>query len=431
VVYGDDLYALTTLNLAMNTVPAERLQWVVPGALPPRCLRLDGESDGSSDSAGVVAERVAEAVAAAGVKVRTGTTLVSVTDHGDGTARVVMESGEGGEVQLDARVVLAADRRDVGRRFFAAANDAGLVYDGRLVVDHNFCTAEPSVFAAGTVVKYSRRYRAPHLHERYNSVEVGAVLGQTLLRVVDPLADPEAIGGSLEAMHEDAALARGPTFLPTMSRPKSVYARLPGRLYYLHGRLPDVDMGKSGEEMVTDIVGEDGKPQFLRLTIDRYGRLARLVYLGTQPVECRNLLSIVGRHVSLLNGLSRDFKDKHITDLVTFLRGDWATALYHDRFDALAAEIAEGLQRDPAIASLLSSVKDAAGGGAGDILLSKKRADASGAGGSNLPPSTKRSIETQLIEFLRSNRGSLPMYYLPGFPLGPTVVLRQPSQPST
>ncbi len=45
------------------------------------------------------------------------------------------------------------------RSTFEAINSNSLVYDGRLVVDHNFCTNDPSVYAAGVITKFSRRYR--------------------------------------------------------------------------------------------------------------------------------------------------------------------------------------------------------------------------------------------------------------------------------
>lgn len=41
------------------------------------------------------------------------------------------------------------------------------------------------------------------------------------------------------------------------------------------------------------------------VTVDRHGRLARLTYVGGGSVETGNLVTLVGRHTSFLNGLVR------------------------------------------------------------------------------------------------------------------------------
>ena len=55
-----------------------------------------------------------------------------------------------------------------------ALNDNALVYDGRLVVNSCFQTNDPSVLAAGSLAKYSRRYGKQLPLEAYNAREVGA-----------------------------------------------------------------------------------------------------------------------------------------------------------------------------------------------------------------------------------------------------------------
>lgn len=51
---------------------------------------------------------------------------------------------------------------------------AGLVFDGRLVINPRFHTNDPYVFAAGTITKYSRKFQAELFeHKYYNSIEIG------------------------------------------------------------------------------------------------------------------------------------------------------------------------------------------------------------------------------------------------------------------
>ena len=53
-------------------------------------------------------------------------------------------------------------------------------------------------------------------------------------------------------------------------------------------------------------------------------------------------------------------------------------------------------------------------GGKSAEEVTKIRSDAIGPQGSALAPSTRRTVETHVLEFLRANRKMLPMYFLPG-----------------
>ena len=156
-------------------------------------------------------------------------------------------------MRLDARLLVAGDRRAVDERFFNAVNDCGLVYDGRLVVNHHFCTTDPSVFAGGTVTKFSRRYRAALPMQAFNSAEVGAAAAASVLRIVDPLQHAAAVAAGDPMVIEGpaAAAGRGSHLLPEFKSAKVVSAVLPGGLHWMHGRLPRYDLGKSGRTMST------------------------------------------------------------------------------------------------------------------------------------------------------------------------------------
>jgi hypothetical protein len=107
-----------------------------------------------------------------------GSSAASGSAEGDGSARGFSfgsdskeEAGEGGTalaplpthetVHVRASLLLCAGERDVDPRFFKAVNDCGIVYDGRLVVDHRFVATDPAIYGGGSVAKFSRRYRAP------------------------------------------------------------------------------------------------------------------------------------------------------------------------------------------------------------------------------------------------------------------------------
>ena len=67
-----------------------------------------------------------------------------------------------------------------------AINDACLVFDERLVIDHNFRTNDVCVRAAGPLTKFARRYHADDwTHAVFNSKEIGVELANGMLNVFD------------------------------------------------------------------------------------------------------------------------------------------------------------------------------------------------------------------------------------------------------
>ncbi|KAK7247912.1 cilia and flagella associated protein [Aureococcus anophagefferens] len=104
-------------------------------------------------------------------------------------------------VDAECGILLGADAgRDITSDLFLAVNEAGLVYDGRLVVDAQFRTTDKSIYAGGRHTEVlerapprdaARRRRPTALyHERYNSLELGAHLARCVLDRLDPRVDP-------------------------------------------------------------------------------------------------------------------------------------------------------------------------------------------------------------------------------------------------
>lgn len=151
-------------------------------------------------------------------------------------------------VVLRAALLLCADERDVDPRFFRAVNDCGVVYDGRLVVDHRFVATDPSIYGGGSVAKFSRKYRAALALQKFDSREVGAAVAASVL------ADLDATSGvASDAAVLDGKAASLAALLPRFSRPKAVRALLPGGLHYVSARLPLYDIGVTGKEISSHV----------------------------------------------------------------------------------------------------------------------------------------------------------------------------------
>jgi thioredoxin reductase len=64
------------------------------------------------------------------------------------------------ELEIECRVLITAGHKDVDQDVFMSIHNNGLVYNGRLIVDKNFQTTDPSIFAAGSLCEFSGRYKA-------------------------------------------------------------------------------------------------------------------------------------------------------------------------------------------------------------------------------------------------------------------------------
>jgi hypothetical protein len=175
----------------------------------------------------------------------------------------------------------------------------------------------------------------------------------------------------------------------------------------------------------------------------RYGRLSELCYCGTEPVEGVNLGSLVGLHSSYLNGLRRRAEEEASGSqvpgggipgrcLVDFFRQEWALALVHEEFPALASALRaallqgrEGSGPDPSVEALCasmeqimaSSLEEEAGSQADpelrdaiDCVVASAAAEGVGVGGSKLGPEAKDTVKKMVALFLKANAPLLPTY---------------------
>jgi hypothetical protein len=95
------------------------------------------------------------------------------------------------ELELQCRVLISAGHKDVDGDVFNSIHNNGLVYNGRLIVDKNFQTTDPSIFAAGPLCEFSGRYKAisqgrPLRMDRYNGREMGSRLARSVFDIYDP-----------------------------------------------------------------------------------------------------------------------------------------------------------------------------------------------------------------------------------------------------
>lgn len=81
-------------------------------------------------------------------------------NQGEGEQVVQKKRRKKNELELQCRVLITAGHKDVDGDVFNSIHNNGLVYNGRLIVDKNFQTTDPSIFASGPLCEFSGRYKA-------------------------------------------------------------------------------------------------------------------------------------------------------------------------------------------------------------------------------------------------------------------------------
>lgn len=135
-------------------------------------------------------------------------------------------------LELDCLCFFMYAVRSVSQRTIMAIGNAGLVFDGKLVINNQCQTNDPSIYAAGSFTKYSRRYFADHLsHCYFNNTEIGQDLGRRLRLKLTSI--PDEIDTALIDLH-----CSNENLVPIYKDPLMTFCTFPGGLSYLYIRKP-------------------------------------------------------------------------------------------------------------------------------------------------------------------------------------------------
>ncbi|XP_076650286.1 LOW QUALITY PROTEIN: cilia- and flagella-associated protein 61, partial [Halictus rubicundus] len=274
-------------------------------------------------------------------------------------ALVLRSKGSIKIVRCDA--LIAFHEKTIDPKIFLAFCKAGLMYDGMLVIDSEFRTNDPFVFAAGNSTKYSRKfYAASWEHRYYNSVEIGERVS-TAEHTISPHTNAirlrswrrlRSIIVKQQRYGEKAVKpCKRKKYFPFSSfrAPNIVACTLPGGYRYLHVRKPGkIPMSKHPNPLDTSVSYRDGTEMvtgscdseigYFRLRLDRYDIVETITCFSREDFEVHQMIRLYGKHESLLNELKTRFQDSLISDFFAYFREPWATALFIDRFDCLRME---------------------------------------------------------------------------------------------
>ncbi|KAL2726660.1 cilia- and flagella-associated protein 61-like isoform X2 [Vespula squamosa] len=302
--------------------------------------------------------------------------------------------------------------KEIDINCFLAICRAGLVFDGRLVINPQFRTNDPFVFAAGNITKYSRKFQAELFeHKYYNGVEIGEKLGKIIRKMVDVYQ--ESRGRYINFDRSKSCL-----LLPEFRSPIIVSCILPGNFYYLHVINPGQKLSRDlivkqsfyGDILVTGTcLSEIG---YFRLRINIRNMVESVTCCSKKNFEVNDLISLYGKHDSMLNEVKYRFRNSLIVDFYAYFREPWAMALFYDRFECLRVENR---------ATLLSKTNASGNSLVEDSLRALLKFDGEKISEKDRDSIRKKyigsvyqqEIENSVVDFLQFSEEDLPVYCTP------------------
>jgi hypothetical protein len=202
------------------------------------------------------------------------------------------------QMELECRVLITCCHRDVDEDVFRSIHDNGLVYNGRLIVDRNFQTTDPSIFAAGSLCEFSNRYKAlaqgrSLRMDRYNGREIGSRLARSVFDIYDP-------NGAADNQEDE---------LPLFYLPQGQGGVLPRGIIYYHIKTTNPMILKAGEQekqnrdhlISNKLDFHTGKGHFIKFTFNSIGLIDSVTYMGHEEIVLQSLWGFVGLHENYLN----------------------------------------------------------------------------------------------------------------------------------
>lgn len=348
-----------------------------------------------------------------GIKTYWGHRVLDVTLSGGGFLySAVLASQRAQERELTATctaLLLCHSSALPDKDVFTAINESGLVFDGGLVVDHCFRTVDPCIFGVCDYTKFSRMHREALPHARCNPRELGAYVA---LKILEQHLDPTSTGDvlSLSAAPPGSSGGRGGA-LPVFALPRSVLAELPNQVQYFKSSLPQ----QVEDAQLLPTSRGDPKRECL-LKVSELGTVVEFIYLGQDVVESRNLSQLPGRHEAALNGAVHAYETKEpedtFWDWISYFRGSWAAAVYHDKYPSLLQTMKATLRGDKGMQLLVQRVLEMSVQQPDNAELAKHRRDFTGPRGEGLPESTVAALSADVNDHLKKHKATLRQYHL-------------------
>ena len=441
VIYGSslDVYAVAATIIRL-------------GLAPQRVVIVSPADDPLSESTGpfmdaLVDLKVDKLLAALGTKIVKGYRLERLDYNEDNSlCQVVVApaAGKGGAdssnpdakiAEFAASMFIYAHDKDIDANVLSALNKRSIVFDGRVIVENNYRTTDPNIFAAGPVAMFSLRFGSGRDFEEFSIVEVGRHLATTLLgflgvdefydpilhqeedKSMAPKDDPLAAELGTRA-HEtvETTQRQRPKPLPKYSEVVTRRVVLPGgHFYFIAHSVNFPSFIDSCQHLTSSNKNGDN---YIRISVGPNRYIEAVTFLGNEPVGLYNLRALVGLPESVLNLVYNyteygTYHKGQQMDLLEYLQAPWAHVIFYDKFQKLFASIKEKLAAHPDVEGVKGDVLESILPVGADTLSDQERLSYHNRLAHD-HSDARRLAELELIKFLHDNKVYLPQeYYLP------------------
>nr|XP_034832777.1 cilia- and flagella-associated protein 61-like [Maniola hyperantus] len=261
----------------------------------------------------------------------------------------------------------------VNEEAYIAINKSGMAYDGGILIDHEFKTKDPSIYAAGPATRYRRIYYADNMRLKYyDASEVGTKLGYQIKNQLDPLfkevrkelgisskditqctSSGSSVTGKNKSVDTEGPVSEVSESLedipkiPAFKKPHVSYSTLPGGLQYLEVRSPGKKIPHQYVQSLqyNGTVMETFKGGYFKLHLINDLIVDGITCLTREKHSLENFQNLYGLSATVLNNVHLRYTAKKLDDFYTFFRAPWAYFLYHDQADELFAMVKELLPK--------------------------------------------------------------------------------------
>ena len=310
IIYGDGLKALVVI------------QQLLKGEISPEKLILVRQGTPSD-----ISSKFTHILKQLGIEILDGLKLARFELNQEERLRACHFHEGDGKKKIKCRLIITCqDDYDVDATVFDALDSEGIVYDGRLIIDHGFKTCDPRIAACGPMAGFSLRFKKPGMsiedaeaHSRLsgmNSIESGRLAAQAILK-----------SGSV----------------PQFTEPLIERGKLPHGLDYIRIFACARKKREISRKIETNTLSDDFATGCLfSIEIDRSNRIYQVTFLGRADLEVAALRSLIGLPISYLNCIVEKFDSGDIPDIFAYLAGDWALGIFHEKFSELKKSVKEG-----------------------------------------------------------------------------------------
>ncbi|BBN05258.1 cilia- and flagella-associated protein 61 [Marchantia polymorpha subsp. ruderalis] len=235
-------------------------------------------------------------------------------------------------LEQSCSLLVTCDERQVDLALFRALNKESIIFDSRVVVDGVFRTNDPSIFAAGSLCKFSR-YCGKDLPklETFCGWEVGESFAAAFAVLVTKAMFLKQVPADFEGGIVPGKLRKWPTsLLPSLNKARCFGGYVPGDKWFLSAAAPKFCI-PSARPAIKTLYSRADKA-FCRIDLMENGEVGKLFYLGDERIPEWKLVRFVGLPASILRDVLMKFDRGEVPNILDSLLDKWAAVILHDRF---------------------------------------------------------------------------------------------------